>query len=1045
MTACPECGQENPEKFRLCGMCGALLSGRPGGNREVRKTVTVVFCDVVGSTALGERSDPEVVRSTMSRYFIRTREVLERHGGTVEKFIGDAAMAVFGSPTVHEDDALRAVRAASEIHDAIRDLGIQARIGVNTGEVVEQSGRDPVVTGDAVNVAARLQQLAPPGEVLVGDATYELVHGAVVGEPVEGLTARGKRDPVKAWRLRSVTSATSGFVRRLDTPLVGRTGEMRLLRDALNRVARERRCHLFTLLGPPGVGKSRLVSELAGSAACEARSLVGQCLPYGDGITYWPIAEILRTAAGMDDTDDRSTARNRLEQLVEADPEAPVVADRLAGAIGLGGAPAPSVEIQWALRRTLERLGHARPLIVAFEDVNWAEPSLLDLIDYLADSCRGSPILLICTARPELVAMRPGWAGGKLDATTILLEPLQDAECDLLISTLAQGLQLTPEQRARVIEAAEGNPLFVEQMLAMLARRGVSDDVEVPATISALLAARLEQLTPEEREVVECASIEGRVFHRSAVEALVRPELRASVPDLLERLVHRELVAGDVALFAGDEGFRFRHLLIRDAVYGSVSKRLRADYHERFAAWLGSAAGDRLDQYEEIFAYHLGEAVRYRRELQDTTGTTLALAERAAGAYRRAADRAAVRGDSLAGASMLAQVARLLPSSDVQVAFAFVDRAHWLRWADPEQAVAAARDAVAAAEVSGPDSARRMVRLYKRFICMNRDADIAVADLFDAARAEAERVDAVDAAAAARLWWIVANIAETYLHRSSIAVAAAVRSRQLAVHAGADWLSSDATGMLIQSTTHGPGPIDELLDAGEELLSGAGGLGRAMYLDTRALLLAQRGDLEDAFTALDQAAAIWTEFGIATWAMYGPSWLRGSVLLLAGRPHDAVAPLREAVDLATRSGDDSYGSTIRGLLARALALIGETADAFDEAERARGLTRPGDTLSQLLWRGAEVRALAALGRHGEAEALSEELMALISEVEVPELRFDALTDVADAKRAAGRLDEARALLDQALDESVARGARSLIVQAAEARAALDAWPGPVRR
>ncbi len=1043
MAACPECGQENPDGFRLCGMCGALLSGHGVSDREMRKTVTVLFCDVVGSTALGERSDPEVVRATMSRYFRRVREVLERHGGTVEKFIGDAAMAVFGSPIVREDDALRAVRAASEIQAAIADLGIRARIGVNTGEVVAQSG-DPMVTGDAVNVAARLEQLAPPGEVLLGDATYQLVHGAIVAEPVEGLSAHGKRDPIKAWRLRSVTNAPSGFVRRFDTPLVGRVGEMRLLHDALSRVTRERRCHLFTLLGPPGVGKSRLVSELARSAGGEPLALVGQCLPYGDGITYWPVAEILRAAANMDDADDRSTARSRLEQLVEADPQAPVVADRLASAIGLGGTPAPSAEIQWALRRTLERLGHARPLIVVFEDVNWAEPSLLDLIDYLAGSCRGSAILMVCTGRPELVTIRPGWAGGMLDATTILLEPLQDAECDLLISTLAQGLRLTPEQRARVIEAAEGNPLFVEQMLAMLARPG-AHDVEVPSTISALLAARLEQLTPQERDVVECASIEGRVFHRSAVEALVAPEERPAVPNLLDRLVHRELIEGDVSLFGGDEGFRFRHLLIRDAVYGSVPKRLRADYHERFAGWLGAAAGDRVDEYEEILAYHLGEAVRYRRELEDSGDATDALAERAARAYRRAADRAAVRGDYLAGASMLGQVAGLLPPSDARVPLALVDRAHWLRWARPEQAVAAARNAVAAAELSGGDAARSMVRIYERFVRLNLDPEMAVADLFDAARAEAERLDGVDPAAAARLWWIVANVAETYLHRSSVAVAAAARSRQLAADAGADWLSSDATGMLIQSTTHGPGPIDDLLDAGEELLSGAGGLGRAMYLDTRALLLAQRGDLEDALAALDQAGAIWTEFGISTWAKYGPSWLRGSVFLLAGRPQEAVAPLREAVELATSSGEDSYASTIRGLLARALALIGETVKALGEAERARGLTRPGDTLSQLLWRGAEVRVLAALGKYSEAEALSAELIALIGEVEVPELRFDALTDVADGKRAAGRLEEARALLQQALDESVARGARSLVAQATAALDALGAPPASARR
>jgi tetratricopeptide (TPR) repeat protein len=962
------------------------------------------------------------------------RDVVERHGGTVEKFIGDAAMAVFGVPTVHEDDALRAVRAALEIRDVLDELRIPARIGVNTGEVVAHPG-DTLVTGDAVNVAARLEQHAPAGEVLVGDATLQLVKDAVAAERVPPLVVKGKSAPVPAWRLTAVTDAASGFVRRLDMPIVGRVHELQLLRDALARADRERRCHLFTLLGEPGVGKSRLASELVSNSNTTARAYVGQCLPYGKGITYWPVAEILRAAAGTGDAEDRTAARDRLEQLVAGEPEAAALVDRLASAMGLGGAPAAAEEINWAIRRAFEHLGRERPAIIVFEDINWGEPALLDLIDYLAGACRGSRILLVCTARPELLDDRPAWAGGKTDATTIVVDPLQDEECDALITALAGGRPISAAHRARVIGAAEGNPLFVEQMLAMMSRAG-TDLVDVPPTISALLAARLDRLPPAERHVVECASIEGRVFHGSAVDALVGPDTGPDLPALLDRLIRRELIEAVEPTFLGEEAFRFQHLLIRDAAYSSIPKRIRAGYHERFAGWLESTAGDQLEQYEEIFAYHLAEAVRYRRELSVTDAHAQTLADRAAGRYRHAADRAAVRSDYLAGANMLSRVIELLPAEDPRVPLGLIDRAHWLRWARPEQASAAAQAAVVAARSTSGDT-DRLVDICARFVRMNIDDDVNITELFEEAQAEAQRLDSIDQSAAARLWWIVANIAETYLHRSSVAVTAAARSRELAAATGAEWLWADATGMLIQSTTHGPGEISELLAEGARLVDDAGGLRRAMYLDIRAFLLAQRGELSDALASIDEAAAIWNEFGISTWLKYGPSWMRGSVFLIAGRPQEAIPPLRSALELATRSGEDTYASTIQGLLARALTLTGEHAAALAEAASARALTRPGDVLSQMLWRGASIRALAAIGDASGARELARELSAILSGVEVPELRFDAMMDLAEAERSCGDAAAARVLLLQALSESESRGAHSFADRANDALAALD--------
>jgi class 3 adenylate cyclase len=996
--------------------------------------VTVLFCDVVGSTAIGDRSDPEVVRALMSDYFDRVRGVLERHGGTVEKFIGDAVMAVFGVPVLHEDDALRAVRAAHEIRGVLADLEIPARVGVNTGEVVAHPG-DTFVTGDAVNVAARLEQHAASGDVLIGDSTYHLVKGAVVAEATAPLVVKGKLDPVPAWRLASVTEAASGFTRRLDTPMIGREIERNLLREALARADRERRCHLFTLLGQPGVGKSRLVAELVAESAGVAAALVGHCLPYGEGITYWPVAEIVRSAARIDDADNRTRAHELLEELVAGEPEAAVLVDRLASAIGLDATPAASEEINWAIRRAFERLGRDRPAIIVFEDINWADPALLDLVDHLAGWCRASAILLVCTARPELLDQRPAWAGGKTDATTILVEPLQDAECDRLISTLSAGAAMSHAKRAQVIEAAEGNPLFVEQMLAMVGRAD-TEPIEVPLTITALLAARLEQLTDAERRVVECASVEGRVFHRSAVEALLPEPGGPPASTLLPKLARRELIDPHAAQFQGEEAYRFRHVLIRDAAYGSIPKRVRAAYHERFAAWLESAARDRLGEYEEILAHHIAEAVRYRRELSDGDGATEVLADRAAECYRRAADRAAVRSDYAAGAAMLARVADLLPESDRRVAFAFVDRAHWLRWAQPDAAVAAAQAAVRIASSSG-EPTERVIGICARFALLSIDHDVDVAGLLDEARAEATRADATDPSAAARLWWIVATLAERHLHRSSIAAAAAARSRELAGGAGAEWLRADATGLLIQATAHSPGEIGELLAVGERLAADAVGLRRAMYLDSRSLLLAQQGELVAALEAIDEAAAIWGEFGVSTWLGYGQSWLQGSVLLLAGRPNEAIGPLRLALRLAAGTEARAYAATLHGLLGRALALAGDHETALAESESAQSLTQPDDILSGVLWRGVRIRALAGLGRVATVGEVARELETLASSIDAPDARFDALVDLAEAERASGDVCRARTLVLQALHESEARGASSFVEQARRALAELE--------
>ena len=514
---------------------------------EVRKTVTVLFADISGSTALGERLDPESLRGIMSRYFEEMRSAIEQHGGTVEKFIGDAVMAVFGVPTVHEDDALRAVRAASQMREILatlnaeleRDFGarLQIRIGINTGEVVagDPSAGETFVTGDTVNVAARFEQTAEPGEIVFGEETHRLVRDAVQVEPVEPLELKGKTDRVPAFRFVDVTPGAPAFARRLDSPLVGREEELGRLQRVFDEAVAERACRMVTVLGDAGLGKSRLVTELVARVGGGARVLWARCLPYGEGITFWPVAELVKEAAAIDETDAPDAARSKLRALVADAEDGTEVAERVSAAIGLGGDGAGGGDIQetfWAVRRLLEILAAEKPLVVLFDDIHWAEPTFLDLLEYVTRFSAEHPLLLVCTARPDLRETRPDW---NTLGETIVLEPLSQDESAHLIANLLGSVGLPADVQARITDAAEGNPLFVEEMLRKLiderllerdnghwSARGDLSEVAVPGTINALLSARLDQLELEERAVIQRASVVGKVFWWGAVTELLR-------------------------------------------------------------------------------------------------------------------------------------------------------------------------------------------------------------------------------------------------------------------------------------------------------------------------------------------------------------------------------------------------------------------------------------------------------------------------------------------------------------------------------------------
>ena len=640
MIGCPDCGQENPAGARFCNSCGRELTAAVASLRETRKTVTVIFCDVVGSTELGERHDPEVMRGMMARFYAAVRGPVERQGGAVEKVIGDALVAVFGIPTMHEDDALRAVRAAAEMREAVREMGeVEARIGVNTGDVL---ARDPtegesLVVGDAVNVAARLEQAAGPGEVLVGDATWALVGHAARGEPLPPITARGKRDQLVAWRLQSVDPQAPGHRRRLDLPMVGREAELQLLGWALERTEQTTRPHLVTVLGPPGIGKSRLVVAMAGLRD-GLTVLSGQCRATAAASSLEPLVEVIRAAAGNG---------LRMPALAAGD------ADAVAAVIerpGAAGAP----DVAWAASRVLGAMAAEETVVVVLEDVHWADDTLLDVVEQLLGQSRGRALMVVCTARPELADRRPSWGVGT-NMFSVALERLDDAQTLSLLRHASPALN--PEQAEQVASVAEGNPLFAEHLAALI---GDAHGIEaLPPSIGLLLTARLEALPDPEREVLGVAAVAGRDFPAAAVAALVDRPIDAD----LDHVGRRELVEP----IDGEEGrYRFAHALLQEAAYGLLPKARRADLHVALARWLDDhGAGD------AVVGDHLERAWRLGAELG---AADPALAEEAGLRLAEAGRRADAMGDPPARArALLERALDLLPDGSPGQAAATIE------------------------------------------------------------------------------------------------------------------------------------------------------------------------------------------------------------------------------------------------------------------------------------------------------------------------------------------------------------------------------------
>jgi class 3 adenylate cyclase len=658
--ACAECGAELPSTSKFCLECGTPVPTTT--DRETRRTVTLLFTDVTGSTAMGEQLDPEAYRSVMGRYFAVARAAIERHGGTVEKFVGDAVLAVFGVPEVREDDALRAVRAAYELNSAVAELSdrlavelgvrLEIRTGVNTGAVVTGSARagGSFATGDAVNTAARLEQAAGPGEILLGGTTYSLVRDAVRAEPVAPVAAKGKAEPVPAHRLVAVLDAVHGRRRREDVPLVGRSRESRALDDALDRTTSSGRSHLITVVGPPGIGKSRLVSEFLARVGDRADVAYGRCVSYGQGITYWPLVQALRDALHLAGTESEELTRHALDQALGQAHDRAEVVDLLLPLLGKSGVPGGTEQTFWSVRRLLEELATRRPLVLSIDDLHWAEPTLLDLLERVRDEVSDLPLLLLCQARPELLEQHPAWGHGALNSLTFGLDPLNGSETGVSVTALLGGEP--PDGLAEVVTTwSGGNPLFVEEIVAHLVESGILrpgddamwrvvgdlDEARLPPTVSALLASRLDRLPEAERELLERLSVIGLEFSTADAELLLPHRATPELVVLLASLTRRDL-ARRVRTPAGDS-WAFKHAMVREAAYDGLAKTLRAELHERFAD--GLVSGDEAGgEQAGLVAHHLEQAARYRRELGVRGAQVEALLERAVRALVTAADEA---------------------------------------------------------------------------------------------------------------------------------------------------------------------------------------------------------------------------------------------------------------------------------------------------------------------------------------------------------------------------------------------------------------------
>ena len=1041
MQRCPSCNEENPDKFRMCGFCGTPLQAAPPPE-ESRKTVTIVFCDLKGSTNLGEQLDSEALREVLAVYFAAMRGVLERHGGTVEKYIGDAIMAVFGLPRMHEDDALRAVRAALDMKEALVEVNgllkanwgvtLANRTGVNTGEVVagDASTGQRLATGDTVNVAARLEQAAPESEVLIGESTYRLVRDVVEVDPVPPLDLKGKSEPVPAYQLLAVNEGEA-IRRRVDLPMVGRDAEMAVALETFRTCSTENRCEILTVVAQAGLGKSRLVAEILHSIGNEARVLRGRCLSYGDGATFLPLIEVVRQAAGIDDNDNDDEAHLKLQHLAGSGRDD--VADRLASVMGLSDVSYGKDELMWSVRALFETLSQDGPLVVVFDDIHWAEPTFLDLIEHVVDTSSGAPVLLLCATRHELLDERPDWCEARPNARRIELAELTAADSAAVVKNLVGDAELPETLEARITSVAGGNPLYVEQILSMLIDEGVlrtegdhlvfagaPASLAIPDNISALLASRLDLLGDQQLGVLTRASVIGMEFGTSDLVALAPPgEEPTVIPSALGTLENKRFVrqrrssadrnqgrlvedavtpaqSGEAGTRLQEASHEFAHVLVRNVAYERLLKRNRAGLHERFADWLTERSGTRLAEFEEIIGYHLEQSFRSLAELGPLTEPAMAVGKRASGHLAAAGFRARGRADMPAAANLLQRASAILDDEDpvrprlLLGAGEALTEAGELEAAD--RALSEARDAALLLGDAHLARTARLATLYLRYTTGPESSEGVLKEveaLMPGLEADGDH-DGL-----ARAWRLLA-----YIHwaasRYGRGAEAAERATEHAEAAGDEVLARSFLGSLANVAVFGPTPVDEAVTICETLLARASDDRKASAIGEAALghLEAMRGNFVRARQLYRRSRASLEEFG---WRLCAAltSLDSADIEVLGGDLDAAEAELRKDFSSLEEMGEHSFIATTAALLADVLYRRGDYEGADSFTTFSHDVASPDDVGAQFGWRCVRSKLLAREGRDEEAMREINAALAIIEESDQLDLQGKGLLDLAE--------------------------------------------------
>ena len=1068
MINCPQCNEENPPKFRLCGYCGAPLAPAAPAlpAREVRRTVTIIFCDLKGSTELGSVLDPEALHEVKERYFAAMAAEITRHGGKIEKYIGDAIMAVFGLPLPHEDDALRAVRAAAGMQAVLQrvNVDLQARYGVvlanrtgiNTGEVVatdDPAAEQKLATGDAVNVTARLEQAAPENEIYLGASTYRLVRDAVEAEAVEPLTLKGKSEKVAAYRLISA-AGLDGYVRRADSKMVGREDELATVDRIFLEAIDTRTARLVTIFGDAGLGKSRLAREVMSLAGQRgARIVQGRCLNYGDGITFWPLRDIANGAAEVRADDSPEQARAKLAALIEDDD----VSARIASAIGLSTGAFALHEINWAARKFLEKLAAEGPLVALVDDIHWAEPAFLDLIEHVLDSAEGAAIVMLATSRPDLLEKRPKW-GDRARSEKIALKPLSDAAAARVAENLL-GASFPADIAARIVAAAEGNPLYVEQILAMLVdtqalaqdeggrwTRGPNyGDIDIPPTIKALLEARLGQLGREERYAIEPASVIGLQFPAPAVASLAPERVRPGIGEQLAALTRKQLVHA-IPSDDADLIYRFHHHLVRDTVYGGLLKRARVSLHVDFVQWADKVNAERGRglEFEEILGYHLEQAHRYLGELGPLDEKGHEIGRDASGRLASAGRRSFARGDAHAAENLFRRAIALLKEDDPLRLPLLPQRAEVMlelgKFADAKLLVDHAHELATAANNVRVKAAADLVRLHvllhkaepgSKWTEATVQLTTETIPLLEKEQAHAEL---------ARAWRLVA-LTKQVAGALGPAGEAILKVVTHARAAGDERLVARSALGLTYNAVFGPTPVQQALKQCEEFVSGElrDRQVQGLIMCKLAQLRAMNGDFESARSMYYQGRSMLNDLGHSVRAAQSSCDL-ATVEILAGDPAAAERELRVDYETLVQMGATYFLSSMAGILARAIRAQGRDEEALELTRAAEAAAAEDDVDAQVLWRCIRAPILARAGETSEAEALVRAALERARQTEMPSLHAFALAELGAVLHLAQRADEAREALSEAISIYTAKGDVISAARAQDLLASMEAKP-----